>query len=61
MLQVIFCTEDMISRSLWEAMNTKQPNLDASKVSQLNSLIDHCASALTGLLRCEIIFLYLVL
>ncbi|OIT03297.1 hypothetical protein A4A49_41197 [Nicotiana attenuata] len=33
-LQVIFCTEDMISRSLWEAMNTKQPNLDASKIAK---------------------------
>ncbi|XP_059317527.1 uncharacterized protein LOC132068081 isoform X1 [Lycium ferocissimum] len=33
-LQVIFCTEDMISRSLWEAINTKQPNLDASKIAK---------------------------
>ncbi|XP_055811431.1 uncharacterized protein LOC129881106 [Solanum dulcamara] len=33
-LQVIFCTEDMISRSLWEAMNTKQTNLDASKIAK---------------------------
>ncbi|KAL3338281.1 hypothetical protein AABB24_030431 [Solanum stoloniferum] len=33
-LQVIFCTEDMISRSLWEAVNTKQTNLDASKIAK---------------------------
>ncbi|KAK4353613.1 hypothetical protein RND71_025807 [Anisodus tanguticus] len=33
-LQVIFCTEDMISHSLWEAVNTKQPNLDASKIAK---------------------------
>ncbi|KAL3369604.1 hypothetical protein AABB24_010114 [Solanum stoloniferum] len=33
-LQVIFCTEDMISRSLWEAVNTKQTNLEASKIAK---------------------------
>eukprot|EP00262_Sarcandra_glabra_P013854 TRINITY_DN3920_c0_g1_i2.p1 TRINITY_DN3920_c0_g1~~TRINITY_DN3920_c0_g1_i2.p1 ORF type:complete len:208 (+),score=16.22 TRINITY_DN3920_c0_g1_i2:38-661(+) len=31
-LKVIYCTEDMISRSLWEAMNTQQPNLEAVQV-----------------------------
>lgn len=33
-LEVIFCTEDMIPRSLWEAMNTKQTNLEAVKVAE---------------------------
>ncbi|XP_060676040.1 uncharacterized protein LOC107413208 isoform X1 [Ziziphus jujuba] len=33
-LEVIFCTEDMIDRSLWEAMNTKQPNLEAVKIAK---------------------------
>ncbi|PHU18652.1 hypothetical protein BC332_14347 [Capsicum chinense] len=33
-LQIIFCTEDMISLTLWEAVNTKQPNLDASKIAK---------------------------
>ncbi|CAI9091161.1 OLC1v1026113C1 [Oldenlandia corymbosa var. corymbosa] len=33
-LEIIFCTEDMISRTLWEAVNTKQPNLEASKIAK---------------------------
>ncbi|KAH7839926.1 hypothetical protein Vadar_010396 [Vaccinium darrowii] len=33
-LEVIFCTEDMITRSLWEAVNTKQPNLDTVKIAK---------------------------
>ncbi|CAN1139714.1 hypothetical protein LINPERHAP2_LOCUS11433 [Linum perenne] len=33
-LQLVFCTEDMISRSLWEAINTAQPNLEAVKVAK---------------------------
>ncbi|KAL8551606.1 hypothetical protein ACS0TY_000619 [Phlomoides rotata] len=33
-IEVIFCTEDMINRSLWEAVNTKQSNLEASKVAK---------------------------
>nr|XP_027104913.1 uncharacterized protein LOC113725762 isoform X2 [Coffea arabica] len=32
---VIFCTEDMITCCLWEAMNTKQPNLDAAKIKRM--------------------------
>ncbi|KAL1532150.1 hypothetical protein AAHA92_32196 [Salvia divinorum] len=32
-LEVIFCTEDMISRSLWEAVNTKQSNLETLKIA----------------------------
>ncbi|KAK1439650.1 hypothetical protein QVD17_05470 [Tagetes erecta] len=32
-LQVIFCTQDMMTASLWEAINTKQPNLQSSKVA----------------------------
>ncbi|XP_057798885.1 uncharacterized protein LOC131014807 isoform X1 [Salvia miltiorrhiza] len=32
-LEVIFCTEDMINRSLWEAVNTKQSNLETLKVA----------------------------
>jgi len=31
-LQVIYCTEDMIMRSLWEAMHTTQPNVEDVKV-----------------------------
>ncbi|GER51252.1 septation ring formation regulator EzrA [Striga asiatica] len=46
-LEVIFCTEDMINRSLWEAVNTKQSNVDASKVAK--SLPRICfLSGLTG-------------
>ncbi|KAL6977192.1 hypothetical protein U1Q18_025987 [Sarracenia purpurea var. burkii] len=33
-LEVIFCTEDMITRSLWEAVNTKQTNLDIVKIAK---------------------------
>ncbi|KAM7256192.1 hypothetical protein ACFE04_011933 [Oxalis oulophora] len=33
-LEVIFCTEDMINRSLYEAVTTKQPNLAAVKVAK---------------------------
>ncbi|KAK2634082.1 hypothetical protein Ddye_028874 [Dipteronia dyeriana] len=33
-LEVIFCTEDMIPSSLWEAMHTKQPSLEAVKIAQ---------------------------
>ncbi|XP_042037021.1 uncharacterized protein LOC121783048 isoform X1 [Salvia splendens] len=32
-LEVIFCTEDMISHSLWEAVNTKQSNLETLKIA----------------------------
>ncbi|KAI8534951.1 hypothetical protein RHMOL_Rhmol10G0136800 [Rhododendron molle] len=39
-IQVIFCTEDMITRSLWEAVNTKQPNLDTVKIA--NSVPQIC-------------------
>ncbi|KAG8380545.1 hypothetical protein BUALT_Bualt06G0026800 [Buddleja alternifolia] len=46
-LEVIFCTEDMIDRSLWEAVNAKQPHLEASKVAK--SLPRICfLSGLTG-------------
>ncbi|XP_044462116.1 uncharacterized protein LOC123193297 isoform X2 [Mangifera indica] len=33
-MEVLFCTEDMVGRSLWEAMNTKQPNLEAVKIAE---------------------------
>ncbi|CAN1238326.1 hypothetical protein LINGRAPRIM_LOCUS2083 [Linum grandiflorum] len=33
-LQLVFCTEDMVSRSLWKAINTAQPNLKALKVDK---------------------------
>ncbi|KAL8257756.1 hypothetical protein R6Q59_029797 [Mikania micrantha] len=46
-LEVIFCTEDMLAGSLWEAINTKQPNLEASKMAR--SLPRICfLSGLTG-------------
>ncbi|XP_058182041.1 uncharacterized protein LOC131300295 isoform X1 [Rhododendron vialii] len=46
-LEVIFCTEDMITRSLWDAVNTKQPNLDTVKIA--NSVPRICfLSGLTG-------------
>ncbi|GKC56250.1 uncharacterized conserved protein [Tanacetum coccineum] len=31
---VVLCTEDMLTGSLWEAINTKQPNLEASKIAK---------------------------
>ncbi|XP_057471770.1 uncharacterized protein LOC130760461 [Actinidia eriantha] len=33
-LEVTFCTEDMITRSLWEAVNTKQTNLDTVEIAK---------------------------
>ncbi|KAJ8765987.1 hypothetical protein K2173_020503 [Erythroxylum novogranatense] len=33
-LQVIFCTEQMISQTLWDAMHTNQPNLEAVKIAK---------------------------
>lgn len=33
-LKVIYCTEDMITRSLWDTMNTSQPNLEALKIAK---------------------------
>ncbi|KAL4575238.1 hypothetical protein LXL04_022080 [Taraxacum kok-saghyz] len=46
-LEVIFCTKDMMTGSLWEAINTKQPNLEASKIAK--SLPRICfLSGLTG-------------
>ncbi|KAL7148555.1 hypothetical protein ABFS83_06G186700 [Erythranthe nasuta] len=46
-IELVFCTEDMINRSLWEAVNTKQPNLEASKMA--TSLPRICfLSGLTG-------------
>ncbi|XWS75199.1 hypothetical protein CRYUN_Cryun01aG0064900 [Craigia yunnanensis] len=31
-LEIIYCTEDMITRSLWEAVNSRQPNLEEVKI-----------------------------
>ncbi|KAI5648581.1 hypothetical protein M9H77_34586 [Catharanthus roseus] len=46
-LQIIFCTEEMINGSLWEAMNAKQQNLDAARIAK--SLPRICfLSGLTG-------------
>ncbi|GKV34185.1 hypothetical protein SLEP1_g42585 [Rubroshorea leprosula] len=46
-MEVICCTEDMISCSLWEAMNTRQPNLEEVKIAK--SLPRICfLSGLTG-------------
>ncbi|KDP30481.1 hypothetical protein JCGZ_16160 [Jatropha curcas] len=33
-LQVIFCTENMIPQSLWEAMHTSQPNLEKVQIAK---------------------------
>ncbi|MCL7028628.1 hypothetical protein MKW94_000724 [Papaver nudicaule] len=33
-LKVVHCTEDMINRSLWEAINTKQPNLEEVQIAK---------------------------
>ncbi|KAJ7975021.1 hypothetical protein O6P43_004998 [Quillaja saponaria] len=33
-LKVIYCTEDMITRSLWEVMHTSQPDLEAVKIAK---------------------------
>uniref|UniRef100_A0A5B7AG40 Uncharacterized protein n=1 Tax=Davidia involucrata TaxID=16924 RepID=A0A5B7AG40_DAVIN len=46
-LEVIFCTEEMITGSLWEAMNTKQPNLEAVKIAKSLPRISFL-SGLTG-------------
>ena len=45
-VQIIYSTEDMIPRSLWEAVNTRQPNLEEVKVdflaySQVILLVHH--------------------
>ncbi|XP_024025976.1 uncharacterized protein LOC21400070 [Morus notabilis] len=46
-LQIILCTEEMITRSLWDAINTEQPNLEKVKIAQ--SLPRICfLSGLTG-------------
>ncbi|KAA3453401.1 Vacuolar acid trehalase [Gossypium australe] len=36
-MEIIYCTEDMINGSLWEAVNTRQPNLEQVKVDFLPS------------------------
>ncbi|KAG9145366.1 hypothetical protein Leryth_008295 [Lithospermum erythrorhizon] len=33
-MEVILCTQDMIDLSLWEAMNTKQSNYEAVKITK---------------------------
>ncbi|XP_021295744.1 uncharacterized protein LOC110425225 isoform X1 [Herrania umbratica] len=33
-LEIIYCTEDMITHSLWEAVNTRQPNLEEVKIAK---------------------------
>ncbi|KAK8552769.1 hypothetical protein V6N13_121153 [Hibiscus sabdariffa] len=33
-LEIIYCTEAMINGSLWEAVNTKQPNLEQVKIAK---------------------------
>eukprot|EP00268_Persea_americana_P043621 TRINITY_DN4389_c0_g1_i6.p1 TRINITY_DN4389_c0_g1~~TRINITY_DN4389_c0_g1_i6.p1 ORF type:complete len:123 (+),score=19.91 TRINITY_DN4389_c0_g1_i6:468-836(+) len=46
-LKVIHCTEDMINRSLWEAVHTPQTNLEDVKIAE--SLPRICfMSGLTG-------------
>ncbi|KAL5569400.1 hypothetical protein UlMin_025975 [Ulmus minor] len=46
-LLIICCTEDMINRSLWEALHTSQPNLEEVKIAK--SLPRICfLSGLTG-------------
>ncbi|KAG8651121.1 hypothetical protein MANES_07G133140v8 [Manihot esculenta] len=46
-MKVIFCTEDMITQSLWEAMHTSQPNLETVQIAK--SLPRICIlSGLTG-------------
>ncbi|CAN8270070.1 unnamed protein product [Cochlearia groenlandica] len=46
-MEIVLCTEDMIPRSLWEAVNTKQPDLKRVKIA--GSLPRICfLSGLTG-------------
>ncbi|KFK38419.1 hypothetical protein AALP_AA3G110800 [Arabis alpina] len=46
-MEIVFCTENMIPRSLWEAVNTKQPDLKRVKIAE--SLPRICfLSGLTG-------------
>ncbi|XP_020248384.1 uncharacterized protein LOC109825886 isoform X2 [Asparagus officinalis] len=33
-LKVIHCTEDTLNKSIWDAMNTEQPNLEAVKIAE---------------------------
>ncbi|KAK3153211.1 hypothetical protein QOZ80_2BG0169310 [Eleusine coracana subsp. coracana] len=33
-LKVIHCTEEMIKKTLWDAMHTEQPNLEAVKIAE---------------------------
>ncbi|KAH1064597.1 hypothetical protein J1N35_029584 [Gossypium stocksii] len=33
-MEIIYCTEDMINGSLWEAVNTRQPNLEQVKIAK---------------------------
>lgn len=35
LMQIIFCTEDMLNLSLWQAVNAEQSNLEASMVIHL--------------------------
>ncbi|KAL9290913.1 hypothetical protein AtEden1_Chr3g0166851 [Arabidopsis thaliana] len=46
-MEIVFCTDDMIKRSLWEAVTTKQPDLKRVKIAE--SLPRICfLSGLTG-------------
>lgn len=33
-LKVIHCTEDMLTKSIWDAVHTEQPNLEAVKIAK---------------------------
>ncbi|KAI6676554.1 hypothetical protein NL676_037350 [Syzygium grande] len=33
-LQIVYCTESMVNRSLWEAVHTRQPDLKAIKIAK---------------------------
>ncbi|XP_030544072.1 uncharacterized protein LOC115750694 [Rhodamnia argentea] len=33
-LQIVYCTENMVSRSLWEAVHTRQPDFKAIKIAK---------------------------
>lgn len=37
-LQIVYCTESMVNRSLWEAVHTRQPDLKAIKVNIKSSV-----------------------
>ena len=45
--QVIRCTEEMTKQTLWDAMHTEQPNVEAVKVTTFTNMTFSVFTALT--------------